>query len=105
MAKFFGLIGYVETVETTPGVHKEVATEHNYSGDVIKNNRRLEPGENLNSNITINNSISIIADPFAYQNFHTIRYVKWMGASWKVINIDVQRPRLILTLGGVYNAQ
>jgi hypothetical protein len=63
----------------------------------------LEPGEQLNDNITVSNSISIIADPFANQNFHAMRYVNWMGANWKVTNVDVQRPRLILTIGGVYN--
>jgi len=105
MAKFYGAIGYAETTETAPGVWEESITEHNYSGDVIKNTRRYQAGENLNDDLIINNIISIVADPFAYTNFHTIRYVKWMGASWKVTSIEVQRPRLILTIGGVYNGE
>lgn len=103
MAKFYGLIGYAETSETSPGVWTEVITERSYYGDVIKNSRRWQAGENLNDDLTINNQISIVADPFAYQNFHAIKYIKWMGASWKITNIDVQSPRLILTIGGVYN--
>ena len=103
MAKFHGSIGYAETSETTPGVWTEVITERTYSGDVIKNSKRWQTGETLNDNLTISNEISIIADPFAYQNFHTMRYVKWMGASWKIKEINVLRPRLILTIGGVYN--
>lgn len=103
MAKFYGTIGYAETTETVPGVWKEVLTERDYRGDFIKNTRRLQPGEKVNDDITLNNMISIIADPFAYQNFHTMRYVKWMGASWKVTSVEVQHPRLLLTVGGVYN--
>ncbi len=105
MAKFYGVIGYAETVETTPGVWTEVITERNYSGDVIKNTKRWQAGENLNDNLMINNTISIVADPFAYQNFYAIRYINWMGALWKISNVEVQRPRLILSIGGVYNGK
>jgi len=103
MAKFYGVIGYSVTEETSPGVWTESITERNYYGDVIRNTRRWQSGEGLNDNLTINNIISIVADPFAYQHFHAIRYIKWMGTSWKIDNIEVQRPRLILTIGGVYN--
>jgi len=105
MAKFFGSIGYAETTESAPGVWTEVLTERNYSGDVIKNTRQWRAGENLNDDLAINNMISIVADPFAYQNFHKMRYVSWMGAFWKITNVEVQRPRLLLTIGGVYNKQ
>lgn len=103
MGKFYGVVGYAVTTETAPGVWTENITEHNYSGDVIKNTRRWQAGESLNDDLTINNLFSIVADPFAYQNFHAMRYIKWMGASWKITNIEVQRPRLLLTIGGVYN--
>ena len=104
MAKFYGAIGYAETSETSPGVWTESITERTYSGDVIKISKRWQSGENLNDNVTLlSNEISIIADFFAYNNLHNIRYIKWMGASWKVMQITVQRPRLVLTLGGVYN--
>lgn len=103
MAKFYGIIGYTETVETKPGVWEENIIERNYSGDVIKNARRWQAGENLNDDLMINNIISIVADPFATQNIQTMKYVKWMGVAWKITNVEIQRPRLILTLGGVYN--
>ena len=103
MAKFYGKIGYAETTETSPGVWTESITELDYRGDFIKNIRRLQSGENVNDDISLNNMISIIADPFAYQNFHTIRYAKWLGAAWKVTSVEVQHPRLLLTMGGVYN--
>lgn len=103
MAKFYGEIGFVETVETVPGVWEEQIVPHNYYGDLIRNIRRLQGSENLNDNINVNNEISIVADPYANQNFHMIRYVEFMGTKWKVSNVDVQYPRLVLTLGGVYN--
>ena len=105
MAKFYGSIGYGETKETRPGVWEEVLTEREYFGDVLQFNRRLESGENLNDDLNVNNKISIVADPFACENFHAMRYVTWAGARWKVTNVEVQYPRLILTIGGVYNGQ
>jgi len=103
MGKFYGVIGYAETIETAPGVWMDGIIERNYSGDVTRLSRRWQAGENLNDDLTVNNEFSIIADPFAYQNFHTMKYIKWMGASWKITKVDVQRPRLVLTIGGVYN--
>ena len=104
MAKFYGAVGYVED-ETVNDVTREVPVERFYKGDLIKNNRRLEKGEGLNDNVTISNQISIVADPYAYSHMFAMRYVRWMGACWKVSNIDVESPRLILTLEGVYNGE
>ena len=103
MAKFHGVIGYGITVETKPGVWKDQITEREYSGDLNKNTRRLQSSDQLNDNIIVSNEISILSDPFANENFHSIRYVEFMGTKWKITNVDVQYPRLILTLGGVYN--
>lgn len=103
MAKWCGIIGYAEQVETTPGVWSEQITERKYYGDVIRNNRRLQSAGKLNDDINVGNEISIVADPFANNNFHSMRYVEFMGTKWKVTTVDVQYPRLILSLGGVYN--
>ena len=103
MAKFFGKIGYAETKQTSPGVWEEEITEREYFGDLTRNTRRLQSSGNLNDNIVVANEISIVADPFANQNFHAMRYVEFMGTKWKISNVEVQYPRLILTLGGQYN--
>lgn len=103
MAKWFGKIGFAETKETTPGVWEEQITEREYFGDLTRNTRRLQSSENLNDNITVDNEISIVADPFANQNFHAMRYVEFMGTKWKVSTVEVQYPRLILSLGDIYN--
>lgn len=103
MAKFFGEIGFGETVKTAPGVWEDVITERKYRGDVVRNARSLEVGEKVNSDISVDNSLSIIADQYANDHIFAIRYVRWAGSLWIVSNVEVQRPRLILRLGGVYN--
>ncbi len=104
MAKFYGAVGYnLGTVETKPGVYEEVIEEHNYFGDVIRNTRQLADNGEVNSDISVSNSISILADAYANNHFFAIRYVKWAGALWTVDDVEVQAPRLLLRLGGVYN--
>lgn len=105
MTRFYGEIGYGESIETPSGsgVFTDVVTEFSYYGDVIRNTRRLESGEGLNDDITVGNSISIVADEYANTYFQKIRYIRWAGALWTVTNVEVRSPRLILTLGSVYN--
>lgn len=104
MAKFYDAVGYAELTETSPGVWTENIIERKYNGDVLANNRQLTPDDKLNSDIKLSNRISIIADPYAMQNYFNIRYVKYMGAKWKVSSVDASpRPRMILTIGELYN--
>lgn len=104
MAKWFGIVGYGITVETKPGVWTEKIVERSYYGDLIRNSRRLQSSsEKVNDDLNISNQLSIVSDPYAYENFHSMRYVKFMGAKWKITDVEVQYPRLTLTLGGVYN--
>lgn len=103
MAKFYGAIGYSETTETAPGVWVEGITERFYYGDVVRNTRKWEKGEGLNDDLDIGNQFSIVADAYAYEHFFAIRYIEWMGTRWKVTNVEVERPRLTLQVGGVYN--
>ena len=105
MGKFYGSIGYAETVETSPGVWVEQITERKYYGDVNRDSRRLQSANQLNDNITVSSAISIVADPYAYNHFHSMRYVEFMGAKWKISAVEPKPPRLILTLGGLYNGQ
>lgn len=103
MAKFYGPVGYADTVETAPGVHEEKITERMYSGDLLRNTGLIQSAETLNDNINVANEISIVADPFARENFHRMRYVVFMGAKWKITKVEVGYPRLILTIGGLYH--
>lgn len=105
MAKFYGAIGYAVTEETKPGVWMEKITERMYYGDLSRNTRKLQSSSQLNDNIDIANEVSIVADPFANENFHSMKYVEFMGAKWKITSVEVQYPRLILTVGGVYNGE
>lgn len=103
MAKFFGKIGFAISENTKPGVWKSSPTEREYYGDWTRNLSRFQPTSKVNDDLTIANELSIISDPFAMENFHTIRYVKYQGVKWKVSSVEIQFPRLILTIGGVYN--
>ena len=105
MAKWYGNVGFVERVETTPGVWVPQVTERPYFGDEIRNVRMLQNSGEVNDNVKIGNQISIVSDPFAVQNFHSICCVEYMGAKWKVENATVQYPRILLTLGGVWNGK
>src|ERR1041384_7002481 len=104
MAKFYGAVGYGNSVETAPGVYEDVITEERqYFGDVVRNSRRLDTDDKVNFDISVGNSLSIVADEHANTNFQAIRYARWAGNLWAVTSVEVRRPRLILELGGVYN--
>lgn len=105
--RFYGAVGYATSTETSPGVWKDVITEQLYFGDVVRNSRRLDPPPSvppeLNSNLTLDNQFSIVGDAEAYENFLTMRYVVWENVYWRITNVLVQRPRLILTVGGIWD--
>ena len=103
MARYHGYVGYGVDTETYPGVWQEVITEHEYFGDVIKNRINVQQDNSVNAGIKINSNISIIGDPFAYDNLYAIRYVTYLGKKWNVTSIDIERPRLVLSIGGIYN--
>ena len=103
MAKWFGKIGFAEQAKTAPGVYTDEIVFREYYGDVIRNTRRLQSTDQVNDDISISNEISIVADPYAMNNFHSMRWVELMGTKWKAVSVDVQHPRLIISLGEVWN--
>ena len=105
MAKFYGAIGFAITEETKPGVWKDKITERKYSGDLTRSTFSFVSSDQLNDNINVRNEISIVADKFAYQHFSSMKYVEFMGTKWKITSVEPKYPRLILTVGGVYNGQ
>lgn len=105
MAKWCGQIGYASVIETDPGVWEEQIIEKTYYGDVNSNRRQLQNITEINDTINVTNQISFVSDPYAMENFHTIRYATFMGTKWKVLSAEVQYPRISITLGGVYNVE
>lgn len=103
MARFHGRVGFGESTETKPGVFADTVVEHIFYGDIVSNRRNLQQGESLNKDLTVSNSISIVASAYARERFFAIKYVEWAGELWTVTDVEVQVPRLILTLGEVYN--
>ena len=103
MAKWFGKIGYAITSETESGIWEPTIVEKEYYGDLTTDRRKRQNSGEVNDNINLANVISIIADPFAIQNCSYMAYAEVIGTRWKILDIEVQYPRLILTVGGVYN--
>lgn len=105
MAKFCGKIGYVRTIETEPGIWEEKIEERTYYGDIIRNTRNLGSSSEINESMNITNSISIVADPYARENFQYMRYVEFMGVNWNISSATIDYPRITLSIGGVYNGK
>lgn len=105
MAKWYGKVGYAISTEVKPGVWVPKPVERSYFGDQIKNIAKWSPSGDVIDDLNVANQISIVADPFAYENFHSIKYIEFMGAMWKVTSIEPRHPRLILSIGGLYNGE
>ena len=105
MAKFYGAIGYALPGETAPGVWGDTIIEKNYRGDVVLDQWRWQPADKVNDDLNIDNSVSIIADKYAYQNIGKMKYIVWDGTPWKIQSLSINRPRIILQIGGVYNGE
>lgn len=103
MAKWYGVIGYVEPKETSPGIWEDEVIEREYCGDVLQNNRRYQSSGQVNDDLEISNRISILSDSFAEENVRFMKYISFMGTKWKITNVEILYPRLTLTIGGVYN--
>lgn len=103
MARYSGKIGFVENKKTKPGVWTPTVTENHYYGDVTRAGRKITDGQGVNHDVVIDNVISIIADPYARGHYFAIRYAWYQGAKWTVTHVEVLYPRLVLTLGGLYN--
>lgn len=106
MAKFYGVIGYATTEETKPDVWVETITERPYYGDIIRESRRVESSQDsVNDGVSLNNEVSIVADLYAQENINEMRYVKIRGTAWKITSVEVQYPRLNISIGGIYNGK
>ena len=105
MAKFSGNIGFVKNAETYEGsgVWIEEIIEKPYRGDVVNDVIKWQDSSKVNENLNISNKFSIVADTFAMQNIGNMRYVDYCGTKWKIMTVDINRPRIIIYLGGLYN--
>ena len=103
MAKWYGKVGYITQQEVEPGIYGPVATERKCYGELLSGMSKWSSSNKVNDDLNVANKISIMADPFAIQHFSTIKYVEFMDALWNVTSIELAQPRLILTVGGVYN--
>lgn len=104
MNRWYGKVGYSETVEAPGGVWESKDTVHEYYGDVKRSTSRWTTNpDSTNDDLTLSTQISIVADPFAIEKFYSMKWIEYLGVRWKITNVDPQPPRLILTLGEKYN--
>lgn len=103
MAKCSGIIGYALAGETQPGVWGEDIIEKKYYGDVVRDNRKILDQEEINGHININNSISVVSNSFMLENMAYMRYITFMKSKWKITSVDIKPPRIIISIGGLYN--
>lgn len=102
MARYAGSVGFATQTETSPGVWVDGIEERMMRGDVIKASNSFTQGESVNDDVTLGHRISLLGDPYAYENFTGMRYITYLGVKWKITSIEIQRPRLIVNVGGVY---
>ena len=107
MAQYSGMLGYVMPAkEDPPGIWKPSAVVEKLGrGDLIGQTINNEDVGGLSDGITINNQLSIIMDPFVNKNLESLKYVILYGTRWEIKSMTINRPRVILTLGGVYNGE
>lgn len=102
MAKYYGIIGFAIQEETSPGIWTDVITKRSYKGEVIRNSRRYDSADNINDNFVITNTFSIVSDAFLYSHIPALRYLEYLGTKFKITSVDIDRPRVTISVGGVY---
>lgn len=105
MAKFAGLVGYVTQKEKTPGVWTPDNNPRHMKGDIIRQLSSTQNADKVNDDISLNHRVSLIGDAYAFDNYYNIKWVNIDGMRWEVSSVEVQRPRLIVTLGGLWNGE
>lgn len=103
MARYYGSVGFATFVETSRGIWESSIVERTYHGEIMSFRQDISNRDNINGRIDINNRISILADPYANNNFQNARYITWHGSKWCIVSVEVEHPRLILQIGGLYN--
>ena len=101
--KYYGAIGFSETVETDFDISETQIKEYMYAGNITRVSTGWKTSDHLNDNLSVSMEISFVGDVHALENYNHIRYATWRGTKWRVTNVQETPPRLVLTLGGEYN--
>lgn len=102
MAKYAGKVGFAIQTESSPGVWTDKIVERLMRGDVISASSHFKPGESINEDITLGHRLSLMGDPYAFENFTGLRYITYLGVKWRVTGVEIRRPRMVITVGGIY---
>lgn len=102
--KYVGNIGFLSSnTEVTGGIATQPIISKRYFGEIITTSSRLQTQDKINPDVTINNSIAILLDGYLNNNLSNIVYVEFLNKKWSVSSIELRHPRVILSLGGLYN--
>ena len=102
--RWHGKIGYAIT-EEHDGIWSDSVVEREYKGDLNKNAVQLQKSDSVNNDFMVKNQISIVADPFAFENFQYMKYIEIMKVMWEISSVEIQYPRLLISVGGVWNGE
>lgn len=103
MARYCGHIGFAVPTETSLGVWEDTIVPRKYYGDVVRHGYSWKQTANLNDDIVVTNTISIVADKFANEHLDAMKWIEFQNSKWRISSAEVEYPRITLTLGGVYN--
>lgn len=105
--KFSGKAGFrIDDVEIEPGVYKPQVVVKAIKGSVVSNSYQHQNSDKSTiDNVRITNQLSIVANQFLNKHITNLMYVEFQGVKWKVESFDIQPPRVVVSLGGVYNEQ
>lgn len=104
MSRFWGYIGINKGIveSGTPGVVEYEIERVRVSGE-IRNARLSWPNANARERLSAQHVLSLITPEDSDIDYNGVVYVEWHNTQWAVTAIQYNRPRLELTMGGLYN--
>jgi hypothetical protein len=103
MSKFWGPIGINRGFqETGPGIIDNVIEEVYVKGE-IRNVKASWSQQTMNDTLQARHLLSVVTPEDSEIDFNEVVYIVWQGHKWAVTSIQYNRPRVELTLGGLYN--
>ena len=107
MARFYGKVGFIRTVNDGTGRFVEEEVVRYYKGDVNNNVRRYNPQNDVSANddLALNDNVSILADAYAAENYMAMQWIEFDNVRWRITSVTKEYPRITIFFGGVWNGK
>jgi hypothetical protein len=103
MARYWGVIGINRgPVQTSPGILTPKIEEVQVSGE-MRQERLNWPQAGMREGLSARHVLSVITPEDSDIDFTEAVYISWQGRKWSVTSIQYKRPRVELSLGGIYS--